>query len=74
MNQRSNPTERVLRLTTNRYLDPGNPLHRRYIKRLATREAVMPEDLIRLTHRGGLVVYRLDRLQRVRVISEYRCL
>lgn len=72
MNQ--NPTPAVLRLTTDRTIEPANPLHRRYLKRLATQNALAPECIVRLTHRGGLVVYRLDRLHRFRLMTEYRCL
>jgi hypothetical protein len=65
MNHALNPTERVIRLSIDKYMDPGNPYHRRSLKQLAKRHSVTPTDVVRLTHRGGLLVYQVDRLKRL---------
>lgn len=64
---------RVIRLTVAHWLNLERVEDRKCLRQVAAQEAAQPRDLVRVSHRGGLVVYRLDRLARLRVVTEYRC-
>lgn len=67
------PAGRVIRLSLEQRVDAKDKADRHLLRALAISQCAAPGDLVRVSHRSGLIGYRLDRLRRVRVVSEYRC-
>ncbi len=65
--------ERIVRQTVEYLVDPRLRWERQWLRDFARRIGLQPDEVLQLVHRGGMVTYRVDRLGRVHIRSEYRC-